>query len=128
MKIKSLTIQRSKWLRGAICPSLLTEDGKMCCLGFFAQKCKIHKTKLYDIGTPQDIEYAHKTELIKKIPQLLTKVVESDPMYDYCKYKNSDFTNAAIDINDDMEIIDEARESKLIKLFLKNGIKLNFVD
>ena len=53
-----LIIDRSKWLRGEGAEKsalLRPEDGKLCCLGFYAQVCGIEAEAMSGASTPTDV-------------------------------------------------------------------------
>jgi len=118
--MRRLTIQRSKWLRGAKDGScLLNDEGRMCCLGFSARyNFKWAKDDILGVATPDG--YSKKREIYKDCS--LLKESKSGLIVD------SEFASSAININDSSLIRGKIREQKLIKLFKENGINLKFVD
>lgn len=120
--MKTITISRKKWLRGDIDDLSVnhlwnSEKQAGCCLGHV-----IHQTqrlpwyKLQGIGEPQSVE--------KPCLLLTNKCSIGDDVY----FANNAFTEQAMEINDDGGITNKQRESRLIKLFKKNKLKLIFKD
>lgn len=114
--ITSLEIQRSKWLTPDNNPevygSLCNIQGLMCCLGF----CMIKEGKTKD-------------EIIGKgLPHCIEKENTIYTIINGTEIRASDFAINAANINDEINIRNETRESKLITLFAQNGIELTFKD
>ena len=114
-KITELVIDRSKWKRGS--PSahdtyLLDEDGKMCCLGFYALACGADEESIRNKSEPDGLEF--------EIPGLSH---EDEETGNIC---NTDFTQSAIPINDSQYLDETKREEALIRLFKEDGRKLTF--
>ena len=113
--ITELVIDRSKWKRGS--PNddetlLLAEDGKMCCLGFYALACGAGEDEIRNVYEPDGLEFY--------IPGLSEEVDEEAGIY------NTFFTQNAIPINDSPHMGDLEREKELTKLFKEEGIDLTF--
>ena len=114
-QIKELVIDRSKWKRGS--PNdhdtyLLDDDGKMCCLGFYALACGVDEESIRNKTEPEFLEF--------EIPSLSYDSEETRLIY------NTEFTQRAILINDSQSISEDKREEALILLFKKDGTKLSF--
>lgn len=114
-KVKKLTIDRSKWLRGegANDSYLLRErDGKMCCLGFW---CLMHGLTAEDISnheTPADIPNALEVAPFAE-PLMMTCCGGHDDRH----LVTSDLGEALTVTNDKVGMDDADREAKLIELF-----------
>ncbi len=114
-KIKELVIDRSKWKRGS--PNahdtyLLDDDGKMCCLGFYALACGADEESILNRGEPDGLEF--------EIPGLSYGYEETGGI------RNTSFTAMAIPINDRKTMGEAEREEVLIRLFKEDGIDLTF--
>lgn len=106
--MEKLTIPRSKWKHGGIeGRSYLhnPQTGLDCCLGHLGRLRGVpDKEMAYDGGTEQ----------------VYAVIIGGANPHQFCAN--------AIEINDNIEISLEDRESKLIAIFAENGIELNFVD
>lgn len=139
--IKTLTIKRSKWLRGKgeQASSLLnSRSGKMCCLGQYAESCGIKPDQMKNLASPAELlnylggsEFVENVNgtLVKTKPQNIewkTKLVMGKPT---C-YDNTVIASVMMSTNDDDdgEFTEEAREQKLTRLFKRIGVKVKFVD
>ena len=114
-KLKELAIDRSKWKRGS--PNshdtyLLDDDGKMCCLGFYALACGADEESIRNKTEPEFLEF--------EIPGLSYDAEETGLRY------NTEFTQRAIPINDTQSMSEGQRESALILLFKEYGTDLTF--
>lgn len=114
--MKTVKIDRAKWLNAlqtAGTSSVLWNKvfNAGCCLGHVCKQIS-HKTEkqLDDLCSPEEI-------FIGK--SILTDINDGFSV-------NNQFTDSAIRINDNPYISNKVRESRLIKLFRKNGIKLTF--
>lgn len=128
-KRKVVTIRRSKWSAAQrlakwnkaqakamgdkdeycdVDPALLSsENGMKCCLGFVCQAVGVRVKDMVDVGMPSTLL----GKLTSPLPEWLI-----------------DIENQAQTINDDGDITDRERESKLKKLFReKSPIDLKFV-
>ena len=114
-KLRRVRINREKWIRGGETglgklaqTALCDTNGQRCCLGFaMNQISRIPFSRLISEPCPEYV-VTRKSFLTDKHG---------------C---NNLFTMDAIAINDYGNIPDHERESKLIKLFRKNGIILTF--
>jgi hypothetical protein len=114
-KIKSLIINRDRWVRGGGTKpefgttELLNNKGRMCCLGFFCVATGVSSNALSGKESPCDLK--------THIPML------TDPI----TLENTQFAIQAIEVND--AAIDEPeREREIVKLFKSHGVKLQFKD
>lgn len=106
------TIERSKWLRGqgSTVSALLCDNGKMCCLGFYALSHGSTSESILNVKSPE---------------QSLSK--------DWAeKLVRGDFNNSVCELlmttNDRIDVDDAAREASLTELFASIGVEVEFVD
>jgi len=116
--MKQLLIDRNKWCRGKINnnhgTALLDDGGMMCCLGFYCKQIDGMEDKdIHEIAVPAQIG---KT-LVEKLSILVDDEYEEE---------NNDFSDTAININDNMSISEEDRENRLKEHFASNGIEIKF--
>lgn len=103
--ITELVIDRAKWGKGA----LLTNEGKMCCLGFLSVACG------YELPLDTGYPFNYWTDIDVKWRGALPARCDA-----------GDFALRASTINDsDHSWAD--KETMLIKLFAEDNIKLSFV-
>lgn len=110
-KAKTFKISRRRWLRGeGQHNSYLrrSADNKMCCLGFYSLECGAEKSEITGRTMPKMLE-----GLI--LPNWLAS-----------KKKNS-IINKIATCNDDFRMDDKGREAKLVKLFKRVGVEVEFV-
>lgn len=111
--MKTIRINRKKWVRGNIDDSYLwnPEIQQGCCLGHLIhQKARCSWNKLSRKSMPEN--YYHEDTY-------------NDLVRGGC---DSVFSQAAMSINDEVYEDEGVRESELIKLFKKNGYKLEFYN
>lgn len=111
--MKTVRINRAKWANASneTCPTLCsnhkTKHESRCCLGFAVnQLCRTPYFNLKDLSLPSEVELLGFTgpnlDLLKKLE------------------------DQAVRFNDSTEISNKVRETKLVKLFNKHKIKLEF--
>ena len=115
--VESFVVERSRWLRGSPAGTLLDEEGKMCCLGFYARACGFSEEDIKGIPSPFSLVYT------KKIPWE-TKLLK-DAATNLC---SSEACRDAIRTNDNECLRDPEREADLIDTFNSIGVTLTFVD
>lgn len=114
-----LIIDRTKWLRGEDSEDsylLRISDNKMCCLGFYslAKGCSIE-----DIRGCQE-------------PPDVPKSLEIFP--ELCKGQNEYYSTPSklardmMNVNDNTEMTDAVRESKLAEHFKSIGVEVEFIN
>ena len=120
-KYKKLVIDRKKWFRGQgdEFSKLVLSDGNMCCLGFLGVECEIPKKNMKDKGTPENV-----IKLKRKMWPSKVISLDDDWSYGY----NTKWTDNAMFINDDSDITEKQRESKLKTHFKKIGYIVSFVN
>src|SRR5277367_909081 len=120
--VKTFTVDRSKWLRGKgpEDSSLLNQKGKMCCLGFYAEACGLDRKFIRHLKSPAAAVTAskedftlHKSGVIWKT-ELVNRNGDSATCYQMMA------------VNDNEDIKDDVRETKLTALFKKLNIKIKF--
>lgn len=107
MTIDKFTVIRSKWGQGR----LLTNDGKMCCLGFLSKACGYSDK---DLGT-------------RSFPNSYWDRIPDKFRYAATAAYHARLATVAAQIND-LDAPLAEKEAKLITLFAKNGITLTFED
>ena len=146
LPIKTLTIDRAKWLRGedSVDTYLLRQrDGKMCCLGFLCLAAGFSRRDITDVGEPSDIinpndtsDYLEGTRDeardLMHHPQIRRLYYKFDvPFADQpegAKYQ-TDVCKTLIEYNDKLQYGPEEREQHLIEGFKKHlNIDLIFID
>jgi hypothetical protein len=119
------TIDRSKWLRGEGQENsyLLRErDGKMCCLGMFGLACGLETEQIKEIAAPCLVP----TDGGPAASFWVKKNAAASFLFDE-EDENSRACGELMSINDALEIDREAREEKIVEIFAKNGITVEFV-
>lgn len=119
--MKKLVIDRSKWRTGQRGENasgdgitmLLNFEGYMCCLGFFCNASGIHREDLVGVGAPDELD----KQFFSKIPLLISEV-----------NIRSQFTDIAIEINDNEDMCREEREDQIRVHFASEGIKVEFIN
>ncbi len=135
-KIKPLftfTVDRSKWRSGHVEASdynqasgygktrLLNDEGYQCCLGFACSALKIPKRELFDVTFPC-IVFSHLNKKLTKRDLALVKAGEVGDV----GFDDSEFTNKAVAINDDMNKTRKQREAALEQLGREYKIEIKF--
>lgn len=115
MKTKTLVIDEARWGYGQGEGSLLGEDGKMCCLGFAAEQCRVKKASRLNAGMPNDLE-GEDVEKFAKAYQWL---------FDEFGCASVPSSMLAI-INDAVGTKLQTRRNKISKIFAANGVKVIF--
>lgn len=117
-KPTTLTIVRETWVRGnAHESSLLTSDGRRCCLGFYGRACGFADDEMFQEGEP-----AH---LWRTMPAMSYAPVSDDDDASLC---NTDLANCLISINDSRCLSDAERERQVRAEFATIGVAVSFVD
>lgn len=110
-KMKKLTIEMSKWLRGNPEKSALMLRDKMCCLGFDAIACGFTPDEIAGIGSPSVLYNSIKTDNVDYFKKRLTD----------SKRYNSIIVVKAMQINDSPSLSDEERIIELIPILKELG-------
>jgi hypothetical protein len=138
--VKAFTIDRSKWACGENAnrltemgrrdegneTALLTDHGRMCCLGFYAKACGVPNKSLKGIGEPCDLTPRQGMKLSEKILRIEEnnyRYSKDDPTHHLV---NKSVTSDLIQVNDDMDVRLDKREKKIASLFKKVGINVKF--
>jgi hypothetical protein len=122
-KMKIVRIDREKWIRGKYSPkgefvetTLWDPNIKAgCCLG--------HAIHQVSGRTWEQLSYMPSPQSILEGESFLT--IRD---HGYSEVYNNALADAAMEINDDYSISDKIREKKLINLFRKNNVKLEFYN
>ena len=118
-----LTIQRSKWLRGndgdGSC--LLDNDGKMCCLGFYAKALGAEDSQIFAVTIPQDCDSPEREKIFSE---------RSGGRWILSEDGAGDSHDAVelIVQNDSNYLTEEEREWSIQELFARHGVEVVFVD
>lgn len=117
-----VTVDRSRWFRGqgGEKSRLLMASGKMCCLGFACIAAGHTSDEIMEVATPNGLE----RELLPGVEQY-RKALSGD-MGIVEAIDNP--IHRAINVNDDVRIIDQERESQLQEILAQVGIDMEFVD
>lgn len=99
------TVSRKKWLRGKNWGALFIGNAMKCCLGFVGQQCGIPTNAMHGKATPRSLG----DDYCGKFPAWIQQSSAS-----------------AVDINDEPNLSDRDRETKLKDLFKKHGDQIVF--
>lgn len=116
--LKKFTVDRAKWtgdneyLINYFSQLYESENGRKCCIGFYASACGLYDSEISDIDDPEEL-FSHNN-------------IHLTGFIDDVNYENNEFSSYAMQINDDTDISMEEKESKLIALFAEQGITLTF--
>lgn len=117
-----VTVEREKWYRGKgahgsylVIPEIegSTDAGKMCCLGFAGKAAGLTVEEMVGITTPGRIKDG--------VPTSLHALVEYGG-------DDSRFALRLMDLNDDHEMDDSARQAAITEVGVEAGIAFTFVD
>ena len=106
-------IKRSMWLRGEVYSSYLlrASDSKMCCLGFLALASSDSEKYIRGIALPRSVPECNFPKGILKRNGEHTQVCDK-----------------LLDVNDESDMLEPARELKIAQLFKRIHIHVQFVD
>lgn len=123
--MRTVKINRKYWLNGNTtdASTMCNELNQRCCLGFAANQ--IHRIPLQDMyescgATPASV--MEECNITPKLNLLAYRQREEN----FNMYRESAFSDKAMEINDDTNLTNRERERKLTKLFRENGINLEF--
>lgn len=121
--VHSFVINEDQWIHGTkekwvSNSGLRLDDGKMCCLGFYAQSCGVKAMDLLGLGEPCELSSTlirsnKKLELLFDEPLALIQKPEVDEL---------------IEVNDQDGLTLAQRKSKVKKLFRELGVKVEFTS
>ena len=122
-KVTSFVIDRLTWHRGSDGTSLLTNKGKRCCLGFYAQACEVADSQQLCTADPAELDTASKKTLCDAGGSWLFGE-------DEYSHRNSKATNDLIYENDTKTgYMDEVlREQAITRIFAGNGVTVIFIN
>lgn len=115
-----LVIDRSKWLRGEGSKSsflLRFGDQKMCCLGFYLKACGLEDADILQTAAP------HNLGVLNKSPDWLLKPAKSSMSYP----QPSTDCGKLMEINDQSDIADDAKEKEIKAVFAKHDVEVEFI-
>lgn len=120
--VTSFVVDRKNWYRGqsAVNSKLLNDEGKMCCLGFYAMACGLRKQ---DIKNKRTLP-----EVINLGKNWQTKLVDpADTVNNVVMQQSSFLCRELMSVNDFSFLPEEEREKRLMKKFQSIGIEITFV-
>ncbi len=112
---KTVTIKRSKWLRGTGEGCLLDDKGKMCCLGFLAREAGFSSDEILNKQQPQEL-----SRCILNLSVILSEGMDALIETNICVVLMSN--------NDDRGIGEAAREEGIKEWGQKIGVDFKFED
>jgi len=116
-----LTIDRKRWLRGEGADNSFLrriEDGKMCCIGFLGKACGIPDAHLEGRGQLDQLLRdwpRHKKRLSHYVQDIGDGV-----------FRDSSLLVDAYDINDDPDLTERTRESKVVEILKRVDVEVVF--
>lgn len=116
--MKTLTINRKKWLRGLDEGALLADEGfgkhegKMCCLGFACLRLGVPREALLGQTMPYELKSF-------KLPKWLTTEAGDGVL--------GTRLNDVVILNDNPKISNKEREKGVRQFFKANGVSVRFV-
>lgn len=113
-EIKVFTVYRDSWLRGTTAGVLLDEDGRRCCVGFYARQA-------YHSPDSRLRHVADMESLSDQYADGNRKVSMLNDDENFCQEE-------IYSTNDTRRINDDAREAQLTEAFANLGITVHFVD
>jgi len=113
-KLKSLIIDRRRWLRGCGTGVLQDESGMRCCLGFASLKLGAKEKDIIGKDLPENLDSAFIRRCRTNNSWLISLA------------ENHVIIFRATHINDDISISDSEREVSLKEIFASRGCKLIF--
>jgi hypothetical protein len=118
-----LIIDRTQWFRGQgyMNSRLLDGDGMKCCLGFYSLAKGYSETDILRITSP-----AFLPDKGEKISEL---VEENPRKNEICQpIVNNDLCMVLMDVNDDTELTETAREKQIRANFETIGVEVEFIN
>lgn len=124
--MRELIIDRAKWFRGkgAYHSRLLTSDGKMCCLGFECMARGYTEQQIKDVDAPTRLAFKH-PDLASNIDWLVIKGADDSWRFGFV---HTPVCKELMEVNDNRELSDEARESRITELFNMSGVTVQFIN
>ena len=123
-KVTSFVIDRLTWHRGSDGASLLTDQGKRCCLGFFAKACEVSDSEQLNTADPGELNAASKKTLRDAGGDFLFMQDE------YCE-RQSKATDDLVFENDSSDVdayYGSVREQRITRIFAGNGVTVIFIN
>ena len=135
--MKKVVIKRSEWLRGEYSElsALFREsDGKRCCLGFVANQLiglsdeEIDGVSAFD-GAAADVYKGKYSDVKRRAENVRYRAREMlSAIFTMRDRQGRPLATQIVHINDDARIVDSEREEKIIEMFKKIDIAIEFVD
>jgi hypothetical protein len=133
-QITRFTIDRAKWRTGRYgnavvtnsptgVSQLLNPQGFQCCLGFYLSACGLAPKELKQQAGPSEVARDFK-DAVAKMPLWLLRE-EDEP--EKRRPADSDASNKLMSLNDDVDLIDSERETKVAEEFSEHRVKVEFV-
>ncbi len=119
--VHTFTIDEAKWQHeNKQCnysyeASLLMDDGKMCCLGFFGKSCGVSSKNLLGNSNPYNVPKAKRTKRFTKF--CFDEDGEEKGIIDQLVHAND---NPGMDLS--------KRKRKIAGLFRKMGVEVKFIN
>jgi hypothetical protein len=126
--VHELVIDERRWLHaekddpeGNYEGMLRNEEGKMCCLGFFAQSCGVKAKDMLNLGMPADLN---------RIPKKLREMAfDAEDFGDGdVDYSTKDVIQDLADANDEEGLTLARRKQRITRLFRQIGVGVTFVN
>ncbi len=120
-RLKTLTIRTRKWIRGRSPTGSVLRDsktGNMCCLGFLGLACGIPVEELKEESTPECVPKG-------TWPKGVVRTYEDSDGLDWLC--DTQWTQAAVTINDDGNLSEPVRQKLLKQHFKQIGYNVKFV-
>jgi hypothetical protein len=118
------TIKDSLWIHAdengnSMRSALLLDNGKMCCLGFYARSCRLKPRQILDIADPATL-----ADDGEALPEQFERTTIK-------RLKNTNLNQRVVDqlikTNDKGAMALEKRKDKITKLFQKMGVGVMFI-
>lgn len=130
--VKKFTVVRKDWYRGkgGDHSCLANNSNRMCCLGFYAEACGLDRQTIRNLPSPEEAVKATKNEITNTIHGKPVSR-KSDVVWDTQLIRKDTGNNTALcndlmHINDDEELDEKLRESRLKAKFADLGVKVTF--
>lgn len=136
--VKKFTVIRKDWYRGKGGDNscLANNANRLCCLGFYAEACGLDRQTIRNLPSPEEavkVTNGDAVSTIKGKPVTRksdvvweTKLVKDDAYSNFILTNNTKLCNDLMNINDDEELDEKLRESRLKAKFAEIGVKVTF--
>lgn len=125
--MRQLVIDRTKWFRGKgpEASRLLTDDGRMCCLGFECKAHGISDREIFRVSNPNVIPTLYDNKSMQESLRWLIGERTSD-LNGF--FSCTEDCRQLVKINDDELIAESDREQQIAEVFKRNNIEVQFVN